>query len=85
LKAEIQAPTLWGAMAALLEKSESTNQEPQNIPTKQRKDVGTTDGIKKSMASWETNLMVTASTLSKAIQSQGHRIDALQDTKKNIS
>jgi hypothetical protein len=85
LKAEIEAPTIWGAMAAVLEKSESTNEEPQNIPTKQRKDIRTTDGIKKSMASWETDLMVRASTLSKAIQSQGHHIDALQDTKKNIS
>jgi hypothetical protein len=85
LEAAIEAPTVWGAMAAVLEKSESTNEEPQNIPTKQQKDAGTTDGIKKSMASWETDLMVTASTLSKAIQSQGHRIDASQDTKKNIS
>jgi hypothetical protein len=78
LKAEIEAPTVWRAMATVLEKVGSANEEPQDIPTKQRKDIMTTDGIKKSMmASWETDLMMTASTLSKAIQSQGHHIDAL--------
>jgi hypothetical protein len=85
LKAEIEAPTVWGSIAAVLKKSESTNEGPQDIPMKQRKDIGRTDAVKKSMASWETHLMVTASTLSRAIQSQGHRIDALQDTKNTSS
>jgi hypothetical protein len=66
LKAEIKAPIVWGAMAAVLEKSESTNEGSQDIPIKQQKEIGTTNGFKKSMASWETNLMVTASTLSTA-------------------
>jgi hypothetical protein len=84
-KAEIEAPTVWGAMAAVLEKSEGPIEGPQDIPIKQRRDIDTANEVKKSLASWEADLMVTASTLSKGIQSQGHRIDALQDTKKTNS
>jgi hypothetical protein len=72
-------------MAAVLEKLEGPNEGPQDIPIKQRKDINSANEVKKSMASWEADLMVTASTLSKAIQSQGDRIDALQDTKKTNS
>jgi hypothetical protein len=67
LMAEIEAPTGWGAMAAVLEKLEGANKEPQDIPIKQQKDIGTANEVKKSMTSWAANLMVTASTLSKAI------------------
>jgi hypothetical protein len=68
LKAEIKAHTAWGVMAAVLEKLEGTSKEPQGIPSKQCKDIGMTqEEVRKSMASWEAGLMVTASTLFKAI------------------
>jgi hypothetical protein len=76
-KSEMEAPTVWGAMATILE---HINASPGELQTPRR------HGHSPSPAEWtkrmtaiNADLMATASTLSKAIQAQGHRIDTLQN------
>jgi hypothetical protein len=73
LKSEIEAPTVWGAMAALLERIDSA---PAELPSFRKQSIPT--DLTKRMTSLDSDLMATASTLSKAIQAQGQRIDSLQ-------
>jgi hypothetical protein len=73
LKSEIEAPTVWGALAALLERIDSA---PAELPSFRKQSIPT--DLTKRMTSLDSDLMATASTLSKAIQAQGQRIDSLQ-------
>jgi hypothetical protein len=75
LKSEIEAPSVWGAMAALLEKIEAAGSLPVQTQEVSPSPIG--EMIKK-MSVLETDLLATASTLSRAIQSQGHRLDSLK-------
>jgi hypothetical protein len=87
LKSEIEAPTVWGAMAAVCKRTEGVNNvEPIDLPAERQDKTNTAEPpvSRKRLASFETDLLVMASTLSKAIQSQGHRIDALQGTSTRI-
>jgi hypothetical protein len=75
LKSEIEAPTVWGAMAAVCERTEGVNNvEPIDFPAEHQNITNTAEPpvSRKRLASFETDLLVTASTLSKAIHSQGH-------------
>jgi hypothetical protein len=79
LKTDIESPTVWGAMAVLLEKSESDTAVKPEDPAEERKEVNSLrDECNKRFASLETDITATASTLSRALQAQGQRIDAVQ-------
>jgi hypothetical protein len=76
-KSEMEAPTVWGAMATILECIDAT---PEELQTPCR------HGHSPSLAEWtkrmiamDADLMATTSTLSKAIQAQKHCIDTLQN------
>jgi hypothetical protein len=76
LKSEIEAPTVWGAMAMMLECIDDT---PGELPNLRKHGYSPIPAEwTKRMVSMDANLMDTASTLSKAMQAQGHRIDTLQ-------
>jgi hypothetical protein len=77
LKSKIEAPTVWGAMATILERVDATPEELPNLPK---------FGPSPMPAEWtkwtvtmDADFMATASALSKAIQAQGPRIDTLQN------
>jgi hypothetical protein len=75
-KSEIEAPSIWGAMAALLEKIEgTTGGSPEQT---QQESLASNADILKKMTIVETYLLATASTLSRVIQSQGHRLDSIK-------
>lgn len=66
-------------MAVLLEKSESATAVKSETPTEEHKEFSSfREEWTKHMAHWETDLTATASTLTRAVQAQGHRIDAVQ-------
>jgi hypothetical protein len=77
LKSKIEAPTVWGAMATILEGFETTPEELPNLPKRGPSPVP--EEWTKRMATMDDDLMATASALSKAIQAQGHRIDTFQN------
>jgi hypothetical protein len=83
LKAGIEAPTVWGTISAVIQRIDG---RPIELPELH------TNGHLESPADWtkrmlamDTDLLATASTLSKAIQGQGHRIDAIQDKASLVS
>jgi hypothetical protein len=79
LKTDIESPTVWGAMAVLSEKSESATEAKPEIPAEERKEVKSLrDECNKRLASLETDITAAASTLSRAIQAQGQRMDSVQ-------
>jgi hypothetical protein len=78
LKSEIEAPMVWGAMATILEHVEFSPGELPN-PPKPGPSPNIPEELSKRMITMDAELMATASTLSEAIQAQGHQIDTLQD------
>jgi hypothetical protein len=77
LKSGIEAPTVWGAMATILERLETTPEELPNLPKLGPSPVP--EEWTKRMATMDDGLVVTASALSKAIQAQGHRINTVEN------
>jgi hypothetical protein len=83
LLSDIEAPTVWGAIAKALEKSEAQNGKTIQTPSKDKKVIlSLHKEWQKKMLTWEADLVTTASTLSKAIQAQGRRIDMTQSAAK---
>jgi hypothetical protein len=79
LKTDIESPTVWGAMAVLLEKSKSATEVKPENPEKELKEVNSLrDECNKRLARLETDIMATGSTLSRAVQAQEQRIDSVQ-------
>jgi hypothetical protein len=79
LKTDIESPTVWGAMAVLLEKSENATVGKPETSVEDQKEVNNLRvECNKRLASLETDITATASTLSRAVQAQGQRIDAVQ-------
>jgi hypothetical protein len=77
LKDEIEAPTVWGGMSALLGKTEVLEMLSTGIG---QKDPPKADpDWSKRVSTLEADLLATAATLMKSLQTQGHRIDAIQN------
>jgi hypothetical protein len=77
LKSEIEVPTVWGAMATILERLETTPEELPKLPKLGPSPVP--EKWTKRMATMDDDLMATASALSNAIQAQGHWMDTFQN------
>jgi hypothetical protein len=76
LKDEIEAPTVWGGMSALLGKTESLELLSSGIGQKEPLQVNS--DCSKRVSNLEADLLATAATLMKSLQAQGHRIDSIQ-------
>jgi hypothetical protein len=74
LKNEIEAPTIWGGMAELLGKTEALEGLSMGLDHKEPTKIDS-DWAKR-FSTLESDLLATAATLMKAIQSQGYRIDS---------
>jgi hypothetical protein len=62
LKTDIESPTVWGAMAVLLEKSESATEVKPENPAEERKEVNSLqDECNKRLASLEKYITATGS------------------------
>ena len=82
LRDEIEAPSVWGAMAALLERVEGVDATPLQVPTKEKPDFEV--NILDRVSVLESDLLATASSLSRAIQAQGHKVDAMKGPARSI-
>jgi hypothetical protein len=79
LKIDIESPTIWGAVALLLDKSENG---PAFDTTKL---VAAQDECNKRCSSLETDATISATSLAEALRAQGVRLDRLQDNSRRPS
>jgi hypothetical protein len=85
LASDIEAPTVWGAIAETLEKCEAGNGKADDKPSEDKRlFLAFHKEWQKKSSMWEADLVTTASTLSKAIQAQGRRIDNVQMSGKGV-
>jgi hypothetical protein len=81
-KPELEATMVWGAMATILERIDASPGELQT-PCRHGHSPSPAECTKRITA-MDAGLMTTASTLSKAIQAQGHCIDTIQNAGRLI-
>jgi hypothetical protein len=86
LATDIEAPTVWGAIAeTLLETFKAQDGKTNKTPSEEKKVfVAFHKEWLKQASVWEADLVATASTLSKVIQVQGHQIDIMQSSERSV-